>query len=183
MLLGDSGRFLRLHVHRVLLDLVVHHSRSDDVQHREHAGLRAVDDSPAQIGKAPPAGGSGIDYGGHRGPEGRVIGIDAAFGVVHRARGALGEHMNVDIDEPGSNVESGDIDHLPRRGGGYIRRYSSDAIAANGDVADVIDVILWIDNAAAFQQQIVLWRLRECSLCAKHECGSHGRDESMTRKI
>jgi hypothetical protein len=68
-------------------------------------------------------------------------------------------HVIVNIDEPGSNVEVGDVHDLSGLVRGNIFFHCSDLALENADIAYFIDVIRRVDDMAALQQQVVACRL------------------------
>ena len=56
------------------------------------------------------------------------------------------------VDQAGSDVESGDVDHLARRRRVDLLGDQCNLAAGNRDVAHTVDAILRIDHVPAFQQ-------------------------------
>ena len=68
----------RVHVLGELLVGPPRHPPADDVQQRQHAGLRPIDDPLLEVGERPPARRPGVDDGRHAAAEGVRVGDDAA---------------------------------------------------------------------------------------------------------
>src|SRR5215475_12943798 len=63
--------------------------------------------------------------------------------------------MAVNVDQPGSDELSGNIDRLPRLRRRYIFRHSRDRAVAEGDVTAATKLLSGVDDVAVFEQQIV----------------------------
>lgn len=94
----------------LLGDIVaIGYARSDDVKEGEDEGLGIVNDSAAELGKVAPAGGAGISDGGNAVWDGDDVGRDGEVAVAPGIVAKSCEGVNVDIDEPGSEAETGNI--------------------------------------------------------------------------
>ncbi len=76
--------------------------------------------------------------------------------------------MRVDVDQPGSDIEPGDVHRLPGLPRGNALRHSRYLIAADCNVHHPIDAIGGIDHVAALEQQVV-------SLGGEQPCGDQAR--------
>ena len=79
-----------------------------------------------------------------------------------------GEHVGMQIDQAGSDIESGDVDDLARLCGPDIRGDGCDQAIADGHVANGADLVLRVDNMGAFQQKVI-GRLSEQAVRAQEE--------------
>ena len=172
MLLGHLGRKLGIEIVDVLLELIGEDADAGDVEHGEHAGARALDDGAAELGKLAPAGRAGIDHGRHPGPEAEVIRIETRLAAISAAGAVSGEDMSVDVDQAWRHIQTRCVDHLAGFRGGNIRANRCYSARFNCDVADGVDVVLRIDDMAAFQKQVVLLR----------EGGNHAEQQYAEQK-
>ena len=76
--------------------------------------------------------------------------------------------MHVDVDQPGSHVQPGDVHHLFGFRRIDLLGDARDAAAFDSHVPDAIDAVLGIDHVPALQQQIIT-RLRRGSRNEKDE--------------
>ena len=110
--LADAHRRqARVHVGKVLFDRSALHARPDDVDEREDARPRPVDDLDLELPEVPPAGAAGVDDGRHAGADGVRIGL---HGDIAAAQVRIGhrpeEHVRVQIDQARCHVQPGGID-------------------------------------------------------------------------
>ena len=70
------GSRLGLHVGEVLLELAAAHAVADDVDERQHARPRSVDDPGLEVLEVPPAGAAGVGDRRHADAEAEPVGID-----------------------------------------------------------------------------------------------------------
>ena len=140
--------------------VVFGHARSDDVEEGEDAGVGVVDDAATELGKVAPAGGASIGDGGNA--VGDAHGVDwngevaVAPGVVAKS----GEDVHVDVDEPGREIETGDVDGFLGGAGGNGWFDGGDLAVANGYVTFRVDVVFRIDDVAVAKDEIVLLSVR-----------------------
>ena len=91
--------------------------------------------------------------GGHAGSEAVVIGTHAGGTGVCRPR--AGKYVNMQIHQAGRDIEPCDVHGfrgLCRRNFGRDR---GDPAIFDGDVSSSADLVLWIDDVAALQQQVI----------------------------
>ena len=128
----------------------------DDVEEREDACFRAVDDARLEVFEVAPAGGSGVGDGGHAAPKREAVGIHAVVAGVGATLAHPGKDVDVDVDEARSDIEPRDVDHLQGAGrieAGGDRRHLA---VRDGDITHGTDPVAGVDDVATFQQQIVL---------------------------
>ena len=68
------------------------------------------------------------------------------------------EDVGVEVDEAGCDVESGDVDGLDGGVGGDAYGDFGDLAVLDGYVTDGVDVVLGVDDVAAFEQEVVVFR-------------------------
>lgn len=166
-----DGLCAALDVHLVdgLLKTAIH-AVGDDVEKGEDANVGVIDDFEFGLEESAGAGSAGIDDGGDAGLEGEVG--EHAEGRFVFARGRLKPvegsaavaDVVMDIDEPGRDIEAGDVDDFSGGRGGNVFGDGSDFAGGDGDVHHGVDVISGIDDVAALKKEIIL-----DSLCGRGE--------------
>ena len=137
----------------VLLVLAAAHSVADDVEEREHARLGAIDDAVLEILEIAPAGAAGIGDGRHADAEGVAVRVEAVIAGVRAALAGAGVDVGVDVDQAGSHVEAGDVDHFESGGRIQMGGDGGDGAILDGNIADGADVVLRIDDVSALEEQ------------------------------
>ena len=127
---------------RVLLESRAAHPIADDVQEREDAGPRAVDDPRLEVLEVAPAGAAGVGHGRDARAEREAVGIDAVVARVRTPFAGAGEDVHVDVDKPGRDVQPRDVHGLECLGRVDLRRDGGDLAAADGHVGDRVDLFL-----------------------------------------
>ncbi len=155
MLQRHLRRGLRIHVVDVLLGHVRRHAQSHDVQHRQHARSRPIDDAVSELFEVAPPGAAGVHHGRHPRPEAEPVGQDAVVAgprVLHAGRG---EDVNVLVDETRGHVQAPDIDHRARLRRIDVASHGRNLAVGDGDVHDRIDLVAGIDDVSALEQDLV----------------------------
>ena len=75
--------------------------------------------------------------------------------------------MHVNVDQTRRDIQSGNVDHLQRRGRIQILRHCPNASIFDGYIADGADAVLGIDDVPTLQEQIGCLRLREVGIRPK----------------
>ncbi len=135
---------------------LIFHAGADDVDEGEDAGLGVVDDAVAELGEVSPAGGAAVGDGGDAVGNGHGVGLDAEVAVAPGVVAKSDEDVNVDVDEAGSEVETGDVDGFFGGAGGDGWLDGGDLAIANGNVSLHVDVVLRVDDVAVAKNEIVL---------------------------
>ncbi len=133
----------------------------------QHPHLGAIDDFFLFQKKRVRAGTSRVHHGGHarlqrdvrRDPVRRQVGT--AFGGEPVERRAAMADVDVNIDEPGGDVEPGGVHHLSRLAGGNVFFDGGDFVFHHRHVHDCVHVVRGINHMAALQQQVITGRLGE----------------------
>ncbi len=123
-------------------------SNGGDMQKGQKASLRPVDQefSESLEGGCPCA--SLVHQGGNaRGKTGGV-GLEAQFV-------GLQESVSVKVDQARRDDQTAGLNHPPRLGRVYIRRYPGDGPAPNSHIAAIIHIRRLIQNSSAFNEQVV----------------------------
>ncbi len=156
-----------LHVGDVLLVARPPHAVAHDVEEREDAGPRTVDDQPLEVVEVAPAGAAGVGDGRHARPQGEAVGIDAVVARVRPPLAGPREDVDVDVNQSGSDVQPVQFHGLERQGGVDLRAHGGDLAGADGHVAVAVDLVAGIDDVSAAEQEIILRRrTRRLSPCA-----------------
>ncbi len=156
MTASHVGRRLHLHVGEILFVLRAAHAVADDVEEREDAGLRSIDDARLEVLEVPPAGAAGVGDGRHADAKGKAVRIDAAVPGVRPRLTRAGIDVRMDIDEPWRHVEPGDVNRLQRIRGIQLLGDRRNLAAGDRDIAHGADRVARIDDVATAQQQVVL---------------------------
>ena len=170
------GRRLRLHVGEILLVLPAAHPVADDVQERQDARPRPVDDPVLEIREVTPPRAAGVHHGRDARPERESVRVDAVVARVGTSLARPGVHVNVDIDESRGDVKAGNVDDLERAGRLDLGLDRRDLPVLNGDVAHGADFVFGIDHVAAAQKQVIL-RL----LCRRHGRQKYRQEQRRER--
>ena len=142
-----------VHVGQVLLGRPALHPRADDVEEGEDAGLRRVDDVGLELAEVAPAGAADVDQRRLAAAERVAVGQDRRQPVAQVGVG-LGavEHVGVQVDEPGHDVQARRIDDAARLGGVDRRRDLGDLAVGDGDVHEAIAPVLRVDDVTALDE-------------------------------
>ena len=153
---------IEVHVVFVLLGdiVVIGHARSDNVDEGEDAGGGIVNDAATELGKVTPARGAGVGDGGNAVWDGHDVGGDGEVAVAPGVVAKSEEDVHVDVDEPGREIETGDVDGLFGGAGGNGRFDGGDLAVENGYVPFRVDVVFRIDDMAVAKDEIVLLSVR-----------------------
>src|SRR5271156_4831310 len=149
---------IEIHVVFVLLGSIVGigHARSDNVDESENAGLGIVDDAATELGKVAPARGAGIGDRGNAVWDGHDVGGDREVAVAPRVMAKSGEDVHVDVDQPGREIETGDVDGLFGRARGNRWFDGGNLAVANGYVKFRGNVVFGVENLTVAKNEIVL---------------------------
>ena len=168
ILLDGLGAALHIHLVHGLFQVALH-PVGDDVQKGQHPHLGAIDDFFLFQKKRVGSRTSRVHHGGHAGLQRDVRG-DPVRGQVGTAlrgkpveRRAAVADVDVNIDEPGGDVEPGGVHHLSRLAGGNIFFDGGDFVFYHRHVHHSIHIVRGINHVAALQQQIVTGRLGRVS--------------------
>ena len=145
-----------LHVGKLALKTLAAHPVADDVEEREDTSPGASDDGLAEDREITPAGRAGVGHGGDAAAQRHVVGIHAALAGIGIAFAGAGEDVHVDIDESGSDVKTLHVDGLVGRRRVDAGGHGRDLAVADGDIADLVDLVLGIDDVASLQQEVIL---------------------------
>ena len=148
-------RRLCLHVLDILLGRYPAHPGAHDVEEREDAGPRTIDDACLEFLEVPPAGASGIGHAGHSRAQGETVGVDAVITGIRPPLARPGEDMNVDIDQPRCHKESCDLNGLQRQSRINFGSDGGDVAAVDGHVTNRAGLVPGIDDMAPAEQEIV----------------------------
>ena len=142
-----------VHVGQVLLGRPALHPRADDVDEGEDARLRRVDDVGLELAEVAPAGAADVDQRGLAAAERVAVGQDRRQPVAQVGVG-LGavEHVGVQVDEPGHDVQARRIDDAARLGGVDRRRDLGDLAGGDGDVHEAVAPVLRVDDVTALDE-------------------------------
>ena len=130
------------------------------------------------------ASGAGIDDGGDAGLQNEISGngvrldVGAGGGIKPVERRTTVGDVHVNVDKAGSDVETGDIDHLGGGGSWDIFLYRGDFTGGYGDIHDAVNVVGGIDDVAAFQDEIIGGRLSVGRGEQGEKSESHGEMQS-----
>ncbi len=150
----------RVHVGEVLLDRAAFHARPHDVDEREHARSRAVDDLLLELGEVPPSGAAHVDERRLSAAERVAVRLDGGITVTQvRVLLRPEEHMGVDVDEAGHDMESGGVGDPSRQGRIDVGSDAGNLRSAHRHVHDGVDAVLRVENAAVLDQEIELGSL------------------------
>ena len=170
MLAHAHRRERRVHVAQILLDRAALHAGADDVEEREDARPRSIDDLLLELQEVAPSRAAGVDDRRDAGARCVRIGLHRDVAVTE-IRIGLGpeEDVRVDVDQPGHDIEPGGIGNTPRPRCLDIGRDLGDFPAGNGHIHHPIDVVARIDDVSALDQQIEGWRLGAADRWRTHE--------------
>jgi hypothetical protein len=148
---GEAG----VHVAEVLLDGPALHARAHDVDEREHARARPVDDLHLELREVAPSGAADVHERRLAAPERVAVGRHRAPAVA-QVRVVLGavEHVRVDVDEPRHDEQVRGVGHAFRA-----RRVDAlgdldDPAAGDGDIPDGVDAVARVDHVSPANQQV-----------------------------
>ena len=150
------GGWPGLHIGKLALKTHAAHPVAHDVKKCKDPSPGASNDGLAEDRKITPAGGAGVGHGGDTAAQRHVIGIHAALARIGIAFAGAGEDVHVNIDEPRSDVKALDVDGLVGRRRVNVRGYGRDLAVANGDITDLIDLVLGIDDVPPLEQEVIL---------------------------
>lgn len=104
------------------------------------------------------------------GTEREPVGVHAVVACKGAALSGAGKDVDVNIDQPGDDVEPTDAYGLGGQGGIDTLSDGRDPAILNGDVPHRADPILGVDEMAALQQQLI---------SALGEAATHGREQNQ----
>jgi hypothetical protein len=176
------GAALDVHLVDALLQTAAH-AVGHNIKKSEHADLGVIHDAFLFRKKRFSAGGAGINDGGYAGSEGEISGDGVGLDVrtsgrikpIER-RASCGD-VNVNVDEAGSDVETGGIDDFFGGGRGNVFFDSGDFTGSDSDIHDAINLIGGINDVAALEEEFVAWSL---GLGTRKKRESRGEDEKRS---
>ena len=145
----------RLHVGEHLLERLAAHAVAHDVEEGQHPRLRARDDAVLEVLEVPPARAARVHRRGHAHAQREPVRVDAVVARVGALLAGARVEVRVDVDEPGSDVEARDVDHLEGLGGIDGCGHGGHLAACDGHVAHRAQVVARVDDVAAAQQEVV----------------------------
>jgi len=122
-----------------------HHVGGNEGQHARAGGLR---DIFAETRKGQHRGAALIDHRRDARANADHVGVEA------EAATDVAVDMGMGVDQAGQHQLAADIDRLARRARQGLAN-GSDASIADGDIEETIEVLRWIDDAAAAQDEII----------------------------
>ena len=143
--------------------VVIGHARSGDVEEGEDAGRGIGNDAAAELGKVAPTRGAGVGDGGNPVRDGHDVGGDREVAVAPRVVAKSGKDVHVDVDQPGREIETGDVYGLFGGAGGNRCFDGGNLAVANGYVTLRGNVVFRIEDLAVAKNEIVLLRVRRDS--------------------
>ena len=105
--------------------------------------LAPIDDPRLEVLEVPPARAAGVGHGRHARAEREAVGIDAVVAGVRPPLAGPGEDVHVDVDQSRRHVQARDVDGLEGASRVDLRRHGGDLAAADGHVADGVDLVRW----------------------------------------
>ena len=167
------GRRLGFHVVEIVLELGTAHAGADDIEEREHARLRSIDDALLEVLEVAPAGAPRVGDRRHAGAKREAVGVHAVVAGVGSLLARPRKHVRVDVDETGHDLKARDVDRLRRVGRIDLRRDGGDLPGRDRDIARRADVVARIDHVPAAQQQLVSRRLGAAREPEGHQQQNH----------
>ena len=158
------GAALGIHLVHCLFEASLH-SVGNDIQKGEHPHLGAINHLFLLQKKRVRSRTACIHHRGHTRLQSDVRGnsvrhgMCATFGSEPVERRATMADMNMNINQPGSNVKPRSVHHLPGLTGGNIFFYRGNFAFRHCHVHHCVYVVRGVNHVAALQQQIVARRL------------------------
>ena len=142
---------LGIHVVHVLFESPAAHTVADDVEHRQDAGLRTVNDAILEVFKVPPAGTPGVHHRGYARAIGEAVRVDAVVPGVGAPLPGARVDVNMNVDEAGRDVEPGDVHRLERASSLDAGRHQRDLAVLDSNIADRAQLVLAVDDVPALE--------------------------------
>src|SRR5262249_23492008 len=150
-----------VHVICVLLSRLRAHAAADDIQKSEDACFGAIDDAVFEVGKILVTGAAGISDGGDATAEGEAVGIKRVVAVVAVPQASSGIDVSVNINKTGSDVKTLGVDGLSSVRSGNVFSDGSNFVVANGDIADFVNVVFWVEDRSVLDEEVVFFLSEE----------------------
>src|ERR1700678_2261931 len=127
---------IEIHVVFILLgDIVgIDHARSDNIEEGEDTGPGIVNDAATELGKVAPTRRAGVGDRSNAVWDSHNVGGNREIAVTPCVMAKSGEDVHMDVDQPGREIETGDVDGLFGCTGGNRWFEGSNLAVANGYV-------------------------------------------------
>ena len=176
---GRCRGLVNTHIGQVLLLWFTDHSGAGNVEEGKYARLGLIDHLALEKREVTPARGAGIYNGGDPRFERKVIGREAEHAIGKLIGVCSDEYMGMDVDESGTDVQTGSINDSLCICDGYVLTYFSDVTLSYGNVALCGRTRCGVDYVSILYKQIISLRLYGCAgeqapyACHQYHIGLH----------